>query len=182
MPRKVRERTRRDLTSESGPAGPALDPRTGGGAVRAHPAVGEPPATAGAADELVPVAAPVVNPAVGDGEEVAAGAGAIGPVQLDQHVGDVVADAGRPGPGGEVAAGAGHELPNRAPPSVGWLALDLEHPVLVEQADQVVEAAAVDAVGVAGDRVADLLASFELPRVHRDQPRAAERHHARTRR
>src|SRR6266508_745831 len=103
MPRKVRERTRRDLTSESGPAGPALDPRTGGGAVRAHPAVGEPPATAGAADELVPVAAPVVNPAVGDGEEVAAGAGAIGPVQLDQHVGDVVADAGRPGPGGEVA-------------------------------------------------------------------------------
>src|SRR6266508_1356280 len=101
MPRKVRERTGRDLASE-------------------------PPASAGAADELVPVAAPVVDPAVGDGEEVAAGSGAIRSVQLDQHVGDVVADTGRPGPGGEVAAGAGHELPDRAPPPVGRLALDLE--------------------------------------------------------
>src|SRR6266540_6693731 len=123
MPRKVRERTRRDLTSESGPAGPALDPRTRGGAVRAHPAVGEPPASAGAADELVPVAAPVVDPAVGHGEEVAAGSGTIGPVQLDQHIGDVVPDPRRAGAGREVASGAGDDVPDRAPAAVRRLPL-----------------------------------------------------------
>jgi hypothetical protein len=50
---------------------------------------------------------------------------------------------------------------------VGGLALDLEDAVGTEQRDEIVEAAAVDAVRGAGDRVADLLARLELPALHR---------------
>ena len=116
--------------------------------------------------QVVAVAAPVVDAAVGDGEEVAAGSGPIGPVQLDQHIAHVVPDAGRPGAGGEVSAGAGDEGPDRIPTTVGRLALDFEDAVGGEELDELVEATAVDAVRVAGDGVTDVLAGLELPGVH----------------
>jgi hypothetical protein len=46
------------------------------------------------------------------------------------------------------------------------LALHLQYPVGHEQLDEVLEAAAVDVVGVTGDRVADLLACDELPELY----------------
>ena len=78
----------------------------------------------------------------------------------------MVPNAGRTGVGGEVAAGAGDEGPDRVPAPVGGLTFDLEDAVGCEQLDELVETAAVDVVRVAGDRVADLLPGFELPRLH----------------
>jgi hypothetical protein len=79
----------------------------------------------------------------------------------------VVPDPGRPGALGEVAAGTGDEGPDRGPTPVGALTFDLEDAVGREQLDQLVEAAAVDEVCVAGDRVADPLPRLELPGIHR---------------
>jgi hypothetical protein len=46
------------------------------------------------------------------------------------------------------------------------LTLHLEDAVGDEQLDELLEAPAVDTMGIAGDRVADLLACSELPRLH----------------
>src|SRR5215217_7505179 len=144
-------------------AGPpaTLDPGAADSPVGAHPAVGEAPAVA-RPHQFVAVPAPVVDTPVGYSKEVAAGPGPIGRLRLDQHVAHVVPDSGRAGAGGYVATGAGHEGPDRVPTPVGWLALDLDDAVGGEQRDEVVDAAAVDAVRVAGDRVPDLLARLEL--------------------
>jgi alkanesulfonate monooxygenase SsuD/methylene tetrahydromethanopterin reductase-like flavin-dependent oxidoreductase (luciferase family) len=108
----------------------------------------------------------VVQAAVGHGEEVAPGPGPIAPVELDQRVADVMANARRPGLGREIAAGAGDEGMDCVPPAVGRLPLDLEDAVRREQLDEIVETSAVDAVGVPGDRVADSLAGRDLPTLH----------------
>ena len=152
-------------SAESGGSPAILDPGAGSGPVGTDAAVSESPAVV-RPHQVVAVAAPVVDAAVGDGEEVTAGPGPIGPVQLDQDVAHVVPDAGRPGAGSKVAAGAGDEGPNRIPTAVGGLALDLEDTVGGEELDEVVEPTAVDAVRVSGDGVTDVLARLELPGVH----------------
>src|SRR2546423_6323354 len=152
-------------SAESGGSPAILDPGAGSGPVGTDAAVSKSPAVV-RPHQVVAVPAPVVDAAVGDGEEVAAGPGPIGPVQLDQDVIHVVPDVGRPGAGGEVAAGAGDESPDRIPTTMGRLALDFEDAVGGEQLDQLVEATAVDAVRVAGDGVTDVLAGLELPGVH----------------
>src|SRR5256714_8662540 len=104
----------------SGRSPATLDPGAGSGPVRPDAAVGEPPAVV-RPHQVVAVPAPVVDAAVGHGEEVTAGPGPIGPVQLDQNVAHGVPDARRPGAGSEVTAGVGGESPDRSPTPRGPL-------------------------------------------------------------
>src|SRR5262249_58349841 len=157
---------RRDGGGGAGVRGPRpAPPGAGDGAVGAPPPVDEAPGLAVAA-ELVPIAAPVVDAAVRHGEEVATGPGAIGLVELDHDVADVVADPGCAGPRHQVAAGTGHEGADGVSATMRGLPFDLEHALRGEQLDEVVEATAVDPMRVGGDRLADPLASFELPGLH----------------
>jgi hypothetical protein len=108
----------------------------------------------------------MVDAGVGDGQEVRAGSGPVRPLEVDEHVADVVADPRRPRRRRDVLADARDEGPNRITTAVWLLAFDLERAVREEQVDELVETAAVDAVRVPGDGVPDLLACRELPRLH----------------
>jgi alkanesulfonate monooxygenase SsuD/methylene tetrahydromethanopterin reductase-like flavin-dependent oxidoreductase (luciferase family) len=116
--------------------------------------------------EVVVVTAPVIHPAVSHGEEVAARPSTRLPVEVDHHAADVMANPRRSRLGGEVSARDADEGADRITPPVRWFALHLQDAVGHEQLDELVEAATVDAMGVAGDRVPDLLACHELPELH----------------
>src|SRR5262249_36272718 len=78
----------------------------------------------------------------------------------------VVGAPGCAGPRHQVGGGTGHEGADGVSATMRGLPFDLEHAVRGEQLDEVVEATAVDAMRVGGDRLADRLASFELPGLH----------------